>query len=549
MKFQRLEALKVTIQNAPVNPTDAVRKQDLDAAVSGAPIFVTDVTPVSTGIVGLKEYVADTVPQDVVVTEATADTPNIRVHFLAEASSSNYSPEITADFDGGGPYLPDYIAEVGPQTRMFEGYFDLIISQNETITLTSSAGTVANVDVVYALDGPEATDLTIGTLPNSQTELKQGDVVPFTATAPNDATAGTVLVQGAAEAGTVNVGAEDSAGAGFRTVDGTFTTSNASGLQNLTIVMQNALGTNGDSVDSTNQVTLNQLHPTINGVGVTYPVGQQAIKGSENAIVNANISNFDTVMYTSSAELNITDPGVYNAAKTVTRAAGNYTYNTNNYTITATRTANGAVTTQQVAVNIVNTAPQASVTIVGNPTRLRSSQAGEDYTVVITPNQVLDEAPTMNAPVGTWQGAWVLNGSQWERDLRIADSDARGPHSFTGLQLPSLGGDSLDGSVISSGAAYTIGGFVARILTFAAFSQYEDIGVNIVDINKTEARYVGVTPDLTLRNDTNNVTQSYTITDNAGVYNATGDHLFINDVDFANSNTSGTLQVEVEELE
>lgn len=549
MKFQRLEALKVTIQNPPVNPTDAVRKQDLDSAVSGAPVFITDIEPVSSGIVGLKQYAPNTVPQDVVVLEATTDTTNVRVHFLAEASAVNYSPEIVADFDGNGPYTPDYFVEIGSQTRMFEGYFDINISQNETITLTSSAGTTASANIIYGADGPEASTVLIGDLPGTQTEAKQGDVVPFTATAPNDAVSGNVVVAAAAESGTLTLGAADSAGPGVKTVTGTFTVSGNSGALGINILLQNALGTNGDPVLSANQITLNQTYPSITNTGISYPAGQTALKGNESAVVSATVANFDSVVYSGSVDLSITDPNTYNVAKTVSRNSGSYVYGVDNYTVTATRDANGAVTAQSLAVSIANVAPSADITIQGNPTRLRSSASGEDYVIVVTATQVLEGAPNLATPEGTWQGSWTLNGNQWERVLRIVDTDARGPHSFAGLILPSIAGDSLDGSVINSGAAFTIGGFTARIITFSAFSQYEDMGVNVADISKTEARYVGVTPDLTLRNDTNNVTQSYTITDNAGTYAANGDHLFINDVDFANSNTSGTLQVEIEETE
>lgn len=550
MRAQRLEAIGITLSEAsPAGPDSAVRKDYVDALVSGAPVFVTDVTPTSGGIVGLKEYAPDTVPSNVVVTDATSDTQTIRVHFLAEASGTSYSPTLTADVGGVGSFSPDSMTELANTPRVFEGYFDLTITQNETITITSSSGATASVDVIYGADGPEATALTIGSYPGSQTEAKAGDTIAYTGTAPNDAVSGDVIATGAASSGSVSLGAEDSAGAGFKTITGTFVVSGASGTQSLTITLANALGTDGDQVVSSNSITLNQTYPTIGTITVTYPVGQSALKASESADVSSTVTDADTVDYTSSADLSVDTPTVYNATKTVTRVSGNYVYDTNNYTITATKDSNGAVSTSQAAINIANISPTADITISGSPTRLRSSAVGEDYTVVITPNQVLDEAPSLTAGSGVWQGSWVLNGSSWERDLRIDDTDAKGVQSFSSIALPSIAGDSLDGNIINSGGSYTVGGFLARTLTFAAFSQYESIGTSVVDINKTEARYVGVEPDLTLRNDTNNVTSSYTIVDSGGIYDATGDYLFINDVDFANSNTSGTLQVEVEELE
>ena len=548
MRVQRLEAISVTLSEQLNQADAAVRKDYVDALVSGAPVFVTDVTPQSTGIVGLKQYIADTVPADVVVTDAVSDTQSIRVHFLADSPGSSYSPVLTADINGSGSFSPASMTELANTPRMYTGYFDLTITADATITITSSSGATASVDVVYGADGPEATAITIGSYPGSQTEAKAGDSMSFTGTAPNSAASGTVSATGAASSGSVTLGADDSAGAGLKTITGTFTVSNASGLQNLTVVLANALGTNGTPVQSSNQITLNQTYPTIGTITVTYPASQTALKGSETADVSATVSNADEVAYSSSANLSVDTPSVYNATKTVTRISGNYVYNTNNYTITATKTSNGAVTTANKAINIANVAPTAAITINGSPSRLRSSAAGQDYVVRITPNQVLASAPSMDAGSGTWQGSWTLSGSYWQRTLRIVDTDAKGAQAFSNMNLPSIAGASLDGSTITSGSAFTVGGFIERTVTFAAFAQYSAIGTNVVDITKTRARYVGDDTDLTRRTDVSNATHSFTITDNVGVYNSTGNYLFLNDQDFANSNTSGTLQVAVEEL-
>jgi hypothetical protein len=105
-----------------------------------------------------------------------------------------------------------------------------------------------------------------------------------------------------------------------------------------------------------------------------------------------------------------------------------------------------------------------------------------------------------------------------------------------------------DGSTITSGAAYTCGGFTNRTLTYAAFSQFEAIGTSVLDINKTVASYTG-SSSLNLRNDLNNAFQAYSISNNVPVYDATGDQLFLNDQAFTGSNTTGTLQADIEETE
>lgn len=532
-------------KTTPTAPDELVRKDYIDGLLS-APIFITDVTPQSSGIVGLKQYVANTVPAEVIVTDAIADTGAVRVHFLAEGSNTSYNPVVTGRIGSGTEVNAQSMTQRADSPRVFEGYVDLTITADSTVTLTSSTGSTTTVDLVFAADGPESQTVVLGSLPGAQTEAKENDVIAITGTAPNSATSFTVSNAGAAKSGTIGtIGADDSAGAGFRTFSGTIVVSGRSGALGATVVAANALGTNGDPVVSSNTITLNQTYPSISAPAVSYPGAQSALKDTESATVTSTVTNADTVAYTTSADLTVTAANTYAVNKTVTRQSGSYVRNVNNYTITATKASNGAVTTRNGRINIAHVAPTATVSIIGNPGRLRSSAAGEDYVVRISPNQVLDGAPSLVAPAGTWQGSWTQSGNNWQRTLRIVDTDAKGTHTFTGLQLPSL--SDRDGSSITTGASYVLGGFTIRDITFTAFAQRAAIGTAISDINKTVARYKGVTPDLTLRNDTNNVAQSYTIVDASGTYDATGDHVFINDVDFAGSNTSGTLIVEIEE--
>lgn len=545
---------KSTYSPTPEDPLDLVNKQYVDSLFSQTagepPVFITDVTPQSTGIVGLKQYVPNTVPTNVVVTNAVSDTANVRIHFIAEAPASSYSPVITGRVGNGSEVTAQYMIQMSGQTRVFQGYVNLTVSVDSTVTITSSTGATATVAVVAAFDGPEATAFTIGTLPGSQTEVKSGDVVPVSGTAPNSATSLTIQDFGAASSGNINsLGAVDSAGAGFRTFSGTMTVSSRTGSLNARIVAYNVLGTAGDPVTSSNAVTLNQTFPTIGTITVTYPGSQLAIKSGDSATLSSTITNADTVAYTSSANLSVASPNTYAASKTVSYVSGTYVYNTNNYTITATKASNGAVSTAQKAVNIANVAPTAAVTIVGSPARLRSSAVGEQYEVRVTPNQILLSAPTLDLPTngGTWSGSWTLVSNYWRRYIIVNDAQVRGTYSYQNVVLPSLSGNTLDGSTLTSGGSYTIGGFLEKILTFAAFERYHAIGTTVGDITKTRARYVGDDVDLTRRTDTNNVSHSFTISNGSGVYSATGGYLFLSDLDFANSNTTGTLQVAVEE--
>jgi hypothetical protein len=228
----------------------------------------------------------------------------------------------------------------------------------------------------------------------------------------------------------------------------------------------------------------------------------------------------------------------------VTRTGGTYSVGTNNYTITATKTSNNATSTASSAVSIANSSPTAAITITGTPTRLLSSPAGTDYTIVITADQQLSVAPSLVASSGTFQGSWTGSGTTWSRVLRITDTDPKGAQTFSSLSLTGLAG--VTGSTISSGSTYTVGGFATRTITFPAFAQFAAIGTTIVDITKVTAAYTGSTT-LTRYSDTAQHFQGFTIVDATGTYSATGGYLFISDAAFAGSNTSGTLKLDITE--
>lgn len=544
----------IKCDDAPVEGNDLVNKEYVDQIVTSTAImggvFVTDIAPTAGGIVASKAYVPNTVPANKVITEGQTDTPNVRVSLVAEGSSAFYSPTVSVATNpprAGFPKLAT-LTEDTYDKRLFNGFVDITgVTEDTVVTVTSSSGATATATIKAAPPGPNLSSLTIGALPGTQTEVKDGDVVAVSGVVENSAVYVEIIQTGAAKsvASLATIGAADSGGAGFRTVSGTFIVGGGTGAQNVVARARNAMGTYGNNRMSGNTVTLNQTYPTIGARTIAYPNGQTAIKGTESATVTANVTNADTVAYTAN-NMSVTDANTYAASKTVTRTGGTYVYQTNNYTITATKTSNGAVTTAQAQVNIADAAATAAITIAGNPARLISSPAGQAYTVSITANQVLAGAPSMDASSGTWEGAWTFSGGKWSRVLRIRDTDADNAQSFSNLHMPGLAG--VDGTVISSGAAYNVGGFVQRTLTFAAFQQLTAIGTNIVDFTKVRARITGTQADLVRQTSTANVANGFTITDAEGNYAPNGGYVFITDAAFAGSNTSGTLQIDVEEV-
>ena len=537
------------VDSDPTLPLGVASKEYVDNKLSAGlgtvivgNVYITDIVPQSSGIVAQKIYDPNTVPANAVLTEATSDNANITVKIFAEGGNAFYSPTVTVN--GVQATLTKIASD---SSRVYTGVANLTIPAGDTtINVVSSTGATASGLVHLAGAGPVVGALTIGALPGSQTEVKSGDVVQVSGVVPNDATYVEVIDGGAASAlSSMTLGATGSAGSGNRTFSGTFVVGSGSGAQTISARAKNALGTFGTTVTSGNSVTLNQTAPTIGTITIAYPAGQSALKGTETATVSSTITNADTVAYTSSANLTVASPNTYAAGKSVTRASGGYVTGVNNYTITATKASNGAVSTRSAAISIADTDPTAAITITGSPARLISSAAGQSYTVTITANQSLNAAPSLTAPSGTWSGSWTGSGTTWSRTLVIKDTDAKGSFNFSGLSLPNLAG--VTGNTITSGAAYVVGGFATRTLTFAAFSQLAAIGTPVANIAKVTAKYTGTANNLTLQNSTANAFQGFTITDAAGNYNVNGGYLFITDQAYAGANTSGTLQVDISE--
>lgn len=535
----------------PTAPMEAATKDYVDTAITSGAIvggvFFTNISPTSTGIVGSKTYAAGTVPANKVITQGTTDSDNVTVTLFAEGGSAFYSPTITITTvppQAGGNIIAT-LTEDANDKRAYTATAALVgITANTMVYASSSTNASASAQIIRATVGPAIDTLVIGALPGTQTEVKSGDVLPVTGRAPNTATYAEIVSGGASGSLSVlTLGAADSYSPGFKTLTGTFTVGGGTGIQSVQARARNALGTFGTNYTSSNSVTLNQTYPVVGARVITYPATQTGLKGTESATITSTITNVDTILYTGT-NLTVTAPTTYAVSKTVIRTGGTYSYGTSNYTITATKTSNGAVTSASSAVAIADTAPSASITISGSPARLFSSAAGTNYTITVTANQQLQSAPSLVASSGTFLGSWTGSGTTWTRVLQILDTDLKGAQTFSALAATGLAG--VVGSTITSGAAYNVGGFVTRTITFPAFARYAPIGTSVQIIAKTAASYTG-SVSLVRQADTADVFQGYTIVNSAGVYDPTGDHLYISDAAFAGANTSGTLQLDISE--
>lgn len=521
-------ALRLTVSEEPEVVevhTHSAKVVELDSpgpaiTAGGGGVFVLDAVGIG-GIVGLKTYEADSTS----LLAATSDVDTVRIHVGADGGAKTYKPAVTVN---------GVVATMTESStkRWFTGFADITLTTGaNTIDVRSSEGDTATAVLTRSGAGPAVVGVVFGSYPGTQTELKAGDQIAVTiSTAP---AAVSVTVQ-AAGASANEVTLPVSGG----TAVGVVTVSAASGQQVLYVSAKNELGTEGAGFTS-GYLSLNQAYPTLGPISVSYPVGQAALRAGDVGSLSMSASDFTTIAYSSSV-VDIADVTTHEPTKSITQTASGYQGTGTNITVTATRSANAAVTTRTGLVKYATVAPTAVISIAGNPARLTSSPAGLDYEVRITPSQELSAAPSLSASAGVWQGAWTAGAGYWRRNLRIDDTITKGAAIFSSLSVTGLSG--LTGSAITAGGIYTVGGISSRTLTVPAFSRAVAIGTQVTDQTKTTCSIAGGAT-LTRYADSTPRAGGYYISDASGNYSATGTHVALSDVSFAGSNTTGSLQL------
>ncbi len=210
--------------------------------------------------------------------------------------------------------------------------------------------------------------------------------------------------------------------------------------------VKNAQGTWSLWVDTDNTILCNNLYPSITLDSKVYPNSQQALKDTEEVLINYSTTNANTVTKSATSNLTITSNGA-------TRASGDYENAT--YTITAKRGANGATVTYGVPVRIAH----------------------------------VDVVLANNTPVQVRSGVGAVTlGCTFNQDLLIAfsnptitavDGDA---HSLTTL-YETITVTNLAGKQINLNRAYFIKGFAQKTLVVNYPEELIDIGTSIVTAN------------------------------------------------------------------
>lgn len=516
----------------------------------GGAIFITAITPQNPN-----DNVGDFAysPDEISVWQCASTTKELTVKVLALTGYSKYRPSVTVN----GINVPLTAKADAP---LFEGTVNITLDDTGVITAKHEDGAqwISRVRI-EAL--PVITSATFnGGYPAGQTELKADDTFSILFTTDVDVTGYEIEDSGAFVAASGSfVAGKGAVIQGLKVANrGTDTT-----VAGFRLRVKKANGATSEwynsadagNINGVNTVKLNNQYPVITFGAINYPDGQQALKDAESATVNHTVTNFDDIQY-SSTDLTIDQPTTFEPAKLVTRLAGGYNTATKNFNVKATRKANGAVVQQGVVVAIAHTAPIISVSTPA--ARLRSGgNAGtvaQKHVITINSDQALVEAPTLNAPEGTWiEPSFTPNAAKtvWTRTLQVHDDNAKGSFSWNSLKATSLSGQVQE--TIFSGGDYVLGGFVFRTLTVPAFpNRMVDIGTHVGDTSKLRSTNLskGASGSLnfTYQNSKTEAVNRYTIVNDAGDFDANGDNWYNADGGNASSNTGGTMKIEIEEV-
>lgn len=444
--------------------------------------FITDIEPQDPlQSVGEKVFSSD----GEVLDSCSTTTNLVRVSVLALPGNTNWKPVLTIK----GQTVSLTAQNDSP---LFRGTIDIDLSGDSELKVIHEDGAEHTVQIT--VDNPPVIQQAAftGTYPNNQTELKENDTFTLDLIVDIPIVEIEISDYGAAKYRSISV-SEGTTHSVTVIIANRGNTVQQFGIK---LRVRKATGAwseyylteNDGLVNGENILVLNNVKPSITFTGVTYPAGQSAIKEAETAQVGNVITDFDSVSYsTTNNELTITESTSYQTSKTVARNSGSYNVSTNNFIVTANRIANGSSTTAGTIVKIAHTPPTISITIAGNPARLRSGgndgTSVQSYTVNLTSSQRLSSAPSIVAPEGTFSGSSFTGGpTNWSRNILISDNDPRGSFNFGNLSA--INEANVEQTVIAAGATYTIGGFVTRQVFLEAFQNEVDINVPIDNYNK-----------------------------------------------------------------
>lgn len=533
-------------------------------------VAITDITPTNPGDnVGSKVKTDN----DYVLQSCTSSTTSVTVSVLAVTAGTSFKP--TVDVNGTQAVLT---RNAGTDVWIGNAEITLTGASPYTVTATHGQGAVDTATITYEA-APVINSMTFsGAYPNAingQTEHAAGQKLDLTITSPTLFDAVEVIYGNGLTATTaipvteigdtlthtleVTVADQGSYGTGAPLIlPAKARIRNLNGTWSNVFSSSDFGGTNGTHI-----LALNNTRPSVTFGSIVYPmlvdpIRQLALKVTEEATVNVTYSNADTALW-SSTELIVSDPTVL-GNKVVNRNDGvgsiGYNISTDNLQVVLTRTANATTATFSTVVWIADNNPVITKTLPA--ARLRSGVSAQNHVITLGSDQRLISiamgAGTITGDAaGTFSGSWATanNGLTNTRTLVVADSDPKGTATFTGLSAINLAGKEV--TTVTTNLDYVLGGFTQRTITFAAYPNRESaIGTQVSDTSKLRVTNLSKGSSGSLNtsfvSNVGDAVNTYTITQPSATYNATGNTLYNRDLANAVSNTSGTMQFEIEEI-
>lgn len=527
----------IVVENPITNVVEVLTPGPPGRPVHGG-VFITDIVAQSSGEnVGNKIYTDD----EVGLLSCVSTSNFVTVHIKAITGHTSFRPRITVN------EIPVTITEL-PDKPLFTGSVSLEIPSNQRIEANHSDG-ASWVSVVEMDAAPVVLSAVFfGDYPGVQTELKENDQFSIRVDTDIPIVAYEVSEYGALKYKTGSLGTPETSFETTGTIANRGTTAQLLGYR---VRVQSETGAwsqwyDSDSIgitDGLSVLNLNNQKPVLSFSTINYPIGQMALKDSEEAAVHNSASHYDTLTY-SSSYLGIENPTILESPKIVSRVSGNYVLG-NTLLLSAHRVANDSNSTATASVKIAHTAPQISTSLPY--ARLRSGgsfgTSAQSYTLTVSSDQQLMSAPSISAPSGILSGSWSGSGTTWHTTIDIHDDDTKGVFAWGDLVVTNLSGKVVNS--LSSGLNYEIGGFVMRTFYVPEYPNRQAfIGTKVVDTAKLRCTNLSKGPS-----GSHNFTYQATTTESVDKYTILTDDTWYNcDGLNASANTAGTMQVELEEI-
>lgn len=461
--------------------TDLINKPDLSSvALSGSFEDLSDIPEFNQGSF---IYLVDVSPID------SKETVNLNTKFdgidiVESFETSTEDVEIKIRFEGGEQYRGNYTANSQDFTtynhlggRLFEATAQIslvTLNQNGILTIEGNNG-IKEIPYFF-IEPAKITSLSFNenSYPNTQSELKEGDLIDVVIEA--DKEFNEVIVPSS-----INSALKETS----KTVSPTSSLTISLEVKDMGNLPQEFIGSLkvktaessslSDIKSTSNTVTLNNLYPEIQVKSITYPSGQSALKESEIVNLEYSISNFDF------KEVIVNDFNITNDQNSILSLKLNsngrntgYNISSNNITLKATKSSNGATSKSNSTVNIAHSAP--SLTNSPSP-KLRTDSDGNINTINLSFDQSISSLSINSFPEGTFK-EFTGNNTDWSLKAELYNSNQ---HSSNSYEF-SIESTNLAGITTTHTGNYYIQGFYSEQFQINTNNTLVlDTGINIVN--------------------------------------------------------------------